>query len=406
MKIGPLAQAWLEKRQTALVELLGQLVVTESHAAQPAGVARVASLVIEQLSPLGFCFTEVAQRPLPESLDWLAELMSPGIPYSQLGATHSGFRRGEQHGRLLLLGDLDTAFPPGSPTGGDFRIEGGKVFGPGVADMKGGLVVMVAALQALRHLEVGLPDVAVVLSGDEQAGSLGSRQTVEKAGVGADWCLGLECARQGGKLMSGRGHIGVGRLTLRGRESHTGSAHAQGRNALDGLARLVIGFNRLTNEEEGTYITVTMAKAGRRRSVTPAHASAVVDIRTRGPEYWEAVTSRMRSLARTVEQDCGVTVELLAHNHRPGVRPDHGTELLLSIAERVGRDLSIRIDAFESAAAGSVSFRSPSAATLDGLGPVGGDLMTRNEYIQLDSLVSRAALLAGIIGQLAPLGRE
>ncbi|MCQ3804260.1 MAG: M20/M25/M40 family metallo-hydrolase [bacterium] len=401
MKIGPLSQRWLAERRPALVAMLEQLVLTESHAAQPAGVAEAASLVIEQLSSLGFSFTEIPQSPLPQALHWLEDLMSPGVPYSNLGATYSGFRRGERPGRLLLVGDLDTAFPPGSPTGG-FRIEGAKAFGPGVADMKGGLVVMVAALGALCHLGAGLPDIAVVLSGDEQAGSLGSRPTVERAGMGADWCLGLECARQGGKLMSGRGHIGVGRLTVRGRESHTGSAHAQGRNALDGLARLIVGFNRLTNEEQGTYITVTMAQAGRRRSVTPAHASAVVDIRTRGPDYWDAVVRRMHSLVPNVEEDCGVTVELLTHNHRPGVQPNERTEILLSIAEKVGEDLSIKIDAFESAAAGSVSFRSPSTATLDGLGPVGGDLMTRNEHVQVDSLVSRAALLAGIISQLPP----
>ena len=393
-------------RRTDLVALLEQLVSTESHAAQPAGVSKVACLVIEQLTPLGFSFTEVPQRPLPESLHWLEELMSPGVAYVKLGSTYSGFRGGERPGRLLLVGDLDTAFPPGSPTGGGFRMDGGKVFGPGVADMKGGLVVMVAALQALCHLKAPLPDIAVVLSGDEQAGSLGSRRTVERAAVGADWCLGLECARQGGKLMSGRGHIGVGRLTVTGRESHTGSAHSQGRNALEGLARLIVGFNRLTNEKEGTYITVTMAEGGRRRSVTPALASAVVDIRTRGPQYWEAVTSRMHSLARTVEEDAGLRVELLTHNHRPGVRPDRGAEVLLSIAERVGKDLSVKIEAFESAAAGSVSFRSPSTATLDGLGPVGGDLMTSDEHVQLDSLVSRAALLAGIIGQLAPGGQR
>ena len=401
MKSGLLAKAWLSERRSDLEAMLEELVSTGSHAAQPAGVAEVARRVIGRLAPLGFSFTEIPQRPIPESLRWLEELLSPGVAYRKLGASFSGFRGGEKPGLLLLVGDLDTAFPPDVPTPG-FRVEDGKAFGPGVADMKGGLVVMVAAVEALHHLGAGLPDIAVVLSGDEQAGSLGSRPTIERAGAGADWCLGLECARRGGKLMSGRGHIGVGRLTVKGRESHTGSAHAQGRNALDALARLVFGFNRLTNEEEGTYITVTMARAGRRRSVTPAHASAVVDIRTRGPRFWEAVTQRMNSQARAVARDSGVEVELLTHNHRPGVRPDRSAERLLSMARSVGAELSMKIQAFESPAAGSVSFRSPSTATLDGLGPVGGDLMTRNEHIEVDSLVPRAALLAGIISRLEP----
>lgn len=402
MSTGPLARAWLDSRRPRLLAMLEGLVDTESHAAQPEGVAEVASQIVRRLEPLGFSFAEVPQPPVPEALRWVEELMSPGVPYHRLASTYRGTRRGERPGRLLLVGDLDTAFPPGSPTGGGFRIEGEKAFGPGIADMKGGLVVMTAALEALGHLGVGLPDIVIVLSGDEQAGSLGSRPTVEQAGAGADWCLGLECARQGGKLMSGRGHIGVGKLTVTGQEAHTGSAHAQGRNALEALARLVLGFNRLTEVELGTIVTVTMARAGRRRSVTPAHASAVVDIRTRGPEFWNDVVGRMHAQARSVEQDLAVGVELLTHSHRPGVRPDRGTQRLLSVADRVGEELSIPIDAFESAAAGSVSFRSPPTATLDGLGPVGGDLMTRGEYIVIDSLVSRSALLAGIISRLQP----
>jgi glutamate carboxypeptidase len=384
------------------VELIERLVSISSHASQPDGVAEVAAQVMGKLAPLGFSFTEIPQKPLPQSLGWLEELMSPGVPYHRLAASYSGFRRGERPGRLLLVGDLDTAFPPNSPVGSGFRVEDGRVFGPGIADMKGGLVVMVAALEALHHLGLDLPDVAVVLSGDEQAGSLGSRPTVEQAGVGADWCLGLECARQGGKLMSGRGHIGVGRLTVKGRESHTGSAHAQGINALDALAHLILDFNRLTNQEHGTYVTVTMAESGRRRSVTPAHAVAVVDIRTRGPRFWDDVVGRMNALVHSVEGKSGVKVELLTHNHRPGVRPNRDTERLLTIAEEVGEEIGITTGAFESAAAGSVSFRDPSTATLDGLGPVGSDLMTRHENIELDSLVSRGALLAGIISKLRP----
>ena len=401
MTVAEQARAWLKRRRPALVAMLERLVSTESHAARPEGVREVASVVIGELASLGFSFTEVPQRPLPDSLRWVEEIMSPGVPYQRLGGAYSGFRPGERPGRLLLLGDLDTAFPSAG-AGGGFRVEGEKAFGPGVADMKGGLVVMVGALQALARLKVDLPDIALVLSGDEQAGSLGSRPVIEKAAAGADWCLGMECARQGGRLMSARGHIGVGRLAVKGRESHTGSAHGEGRSALDALARLIVGFNRLTDPRQGTYVTVTMAHAGRRRSVTPARAEAIVDIRTRAPRLWEESTGRMQTLAQETAEECGVEVELLTHSHRPGVRPDQGAEYLLSVARRVGESLGIRIGAFESPAAGSVSFRSPPTATLDGLGPVGGDLMTDREHIITESLVSRAALLAGVIAQLRP----
>ena len=205
--------------------------------------------------------------------------------------------------------------------------------------------------------------------------------------------------------MAARGHIGVGRLIVKGVEAHTGSARSEGINALEAVARLVIAFNLLTDPQAGTLVTVTMAESGRRRSIVPAHAVATVDIRTRAPDRWEAVTTTMRGLAEQEEHKSGARIELLMHNHRPGVLWDGGTDRMLELAREVGGELSIPIEAFESAAAGSSAFRRPSTPTLDGLGPLGADLMTMQENIDLDSLVPRAALLAGIIHRLPGLLR-
>lgn len=399
------AAEWLAARRSRYLELLEQLVTTESHAAHPDGVATVADTVIAELAPLGFQFERTPQSALPVTDHWLEELLSPGVSYTGLGATYSGSRPGVGAGRLLLLGDLDTAFPVGTLTDFPFRVDGNNAYGPGIADMKGGLVVLVAALEALHHFDLATPGIALVLSGDEQAGSLGSRPIIERASEGVDWCLCVECARRGGKLMAARGHIGVGRLIVKGVEAHTGSARSEGINALEAVARLVIAFNRLTDPEAGTLVTVTMAESGRRRSIVPAHAVATVDIRTRAPEPWEAVTTAMRGLAEEEENKSGARIELLMHNHRPGVLWDGGTDRMLELAREVGGELSIPIEAFESAAAGSSAFRPPSTPTLDGLGPLGSNLMTMQENIDLDSLVPRAAMLTEIIHRLPGLLR-
>lgn len=396
-------RTWLERRETQLLDLLEQLVVIESHAAHPAGVAAVAAVLVAELDPVGFSIEETAQRPIPPSQRWLEELFSPGVPYTDLGSTYSGLGPGASPGQLLLLGDLDTAFPFGSLSENPFRVENKRAYGPGIADMKGGLVVMVGALQVLHALGIERPDVALVLAGDEQAGSLGSRRVIEEIGQGADWCLCVECARGGGKLMSSRGHIGVGSLRVTGVEAHTGSARDSGVNALETLSRLVLAFNGLSDPEFGVLVTVTLARSGRRRSIVPALAEAVVDIRTSSVESWEATTTRMRETA-TAEADASRTkIDLQMHSHRPGVAQDEETDRMLELAARIGSELNLEIDAIGSAAAGSSAFRDPGTATLDGLGPLGGGLMTTDEHIEIDSLVPRAALLASLIHRLPQL---
>ena len=112
---------------------------------------------------------------------------------------------------------------------------------------------MVAALQALAELGLDRPEIALVLAGDEQAGSLGSRRAIEQIGVDARWCLCVECARRGGKLMGPRGHIGVGSVVVSGSEAHTGSSPGGGVDALNALARLILAFDNLSNPTEGRW---------------------------------------------------------------------------------------------------------------------------------------------------------
>jgi glutamate carboxypeptidase len=391
---------WLRTEEGRLLELLEHLVTTESHTAHPAGVAAVADALIGELAPLSFEFESSRPSPLVPADKWLEEIFTPGVPYESLGPTYVGSSPGTHPGKLLLLGDLDTAYPLGSIERFPFRIDGRRAHGPGIADMKGGLVVLVAALRALDHLGLGRPATTIVLSGDEQAGSLSSRPVIERAATDANWCLCVECARRGGKLMASRGHIGVGSIEVTGVEAHTGSARDDGIDALEALARLVLDLKDLSDPDAGTIVTVTIARAGRRRSVVPAHAEATVDIRTRSPEAWAAVTARMNHVVASVVNATGAEIALRPYNHRPGVTWGERTDELLGLAGRVGTSLSIDVEAFASAAAGSTAFAGPDTATLDGLGPLGGGLMTDDEHIEVDSLVPRAALLAGLIHEL------
>ncbi len=382
-------------QRPALPLLLAELVTIESHATQPAGVDAVGRVVERELAAAGLTW-ERRRGAVPAPADaWLTDLMLPGADYAGVAHVLVGRRPGGP-GRALLLGDLDTSYEPGATVRFPFRIEGGRALGPGVADMKGGLVVLVVALRALRGLSA--PAITVVLSPDEQAGSLASRAVIEAEARGADWCLCVECARDGGSLMGSRGHIGVGRLEVRGLEAHAGSAHSRGASAIEELAHLVIALQRLSDPARGLYVTVGQIGGGRRRSVVPGQAWCTVDIRTPDAAAWAALVARMREAVAS-RRDPRTSAELRVRDHRPGVPRADG---LIATARRAGAGAGIPFDVVASPAAGSSAFAGAlGVPTLDGMGPVGGDLMTDHEHVELESIGERAALLALTLHLLA-----
>lgn len=377
--------------------LLAELVGIESHASQPDGVARVGRAVERALAGTGIEWQHVrGAMPGPEDT-WLTDLVLPGFPYERVADVVVGRRPGTGL-RVLLLGDLDTSYEPGATSRYPFRIEGERAYGPGVADMKGGLVVLVGALRALPA--DGAPSLTVVLSPDEQAGSLSSRRVIEAAARDADVCLCVECAREGGNVMASRAHIGVARLDVYGREAHAGSAHASGANALEALADHTMALQRLTEPSKGIYVTVTIAAGGRRRSVVAGHAWCVIDVRTPDAPAWDATE---RCIRQVVARDVvpGTRAELRIRAHRPGVAWNERTDALLRIAQEAGAAAGITFDAIRSPAAGSSAFAGAlGVPTLDGMGPCGGDLMTDREHVELGSIEDRAVLLALTLSDL------
>lgn len=385
-------------QRSELTALLAELVGIESHASQPAGVERVGRLVQQALAGAGVSWRRVRGR-LPDAEEaWLAEVMLPGFDYQAVAEVVVGHREGGP-GRVLLLGDLDTAFEPGAARRFPFRIEAGRAYGPGVADMKGGLVVLVAAVRALSRTEA--PALAIVLSPDEQAGSLASRSVIEAAAADADACLCVECARDGGNLMGSRAHIGVARLDVWGVEAHAGSAHASGASAIEELAHYVLALQRLTDPAAGVYVTVGQIRGGRRRSVVPGHAWCTIDLRVPDASAWKMLEVRMRDLV-AVARVPRTRTELRVHSHRPGVPLTEKTERLIAIARRAGAAAGIGFGVVPSSAAGSSAFAGAlGIPTLDGMGPVGANLMTEREHIELKSLGERALLLALTLHLLA-----
>ncbi|MGH8872721.1 MAG: M20/M25/M40 family metallo-hydrolase [Acidimicrobiia bacterium] len=392
----------VESHLESHLDLLETLVRIPSHVTDPGGTDRVAEALLPDLVGMGFSVESIPQSPLPPEMRWIEAVMIPGLSQDQVGATHRVFRDGIGPESILLLGDLDTAFPYGESLAFPVSREGSRMFGPGVADMKGGLVTMIAALQALFDMEIPTPPIEVVLSGDEQAGSLGSRTVIETVAQKCAWALCVECARQGGKLMAERGHIGIGELVAEGHEAHAGSAYEQGVNAIDALARVIPPINSLSAPERGVLVTVTMIEGGRRRSVIPGEARATLDIRSSSRRDWDQTVQEL--LATVGEHGLG-RVTARTYAHRPGVAWTADTDRLLAIISDVAEPIGVGIEALRSSAAGSSAFAS-GCVVMDGMGPIGTGLMTRRESIEIDSIGERAAILAGTILALGERGRQ
>jgi glutamate carboxypeptidase len=394
-------RAYLDRHREALLALTADLVRIESHATQPEGVDAVGARVARELETAGYTVTATRGERVPADARWLEEVMLPGHDPERLAQHRVARKAGSGSGRVLLLGDLDTAFPPGSLGRFPFRVDGDRALGPGIADMKGGLAAMVYALKALEATALNtLGEIVVVLSADEQAGSLTARPVIEAAARGIDWAFCMECARDGGDLMGARAQIGAGRLDVHGRDAHAGSAYRKGVSAIEAIARKVQAINALTDPDRGVYVCVTQIHGGWRRTVIPGHATATLDVRTPGPEAWAETEAALRAIAARTDL-AGAAATLRLASHRPAVPWTPDTDRLIAIAREAGDALGLRFGVGRSAAAGSSAFVGPlRIPCLDGMGPTGGDLMTDQEHVLVPALGERAALLATVLHKL------
>lgn len=393
-RVGEQLLRFLESVEDRILAMLEAFTSLDTQWSNPRGVKELSAQISSHLSELGFAIDAIPQPGVERERAWLAEVLAPGVPYESLAPTYVASRDGTPGDRVLLLGDLDTALTPleGKP----FRVSDGRALGPGVADMKGGLVTMLWTLRALAELTIPTPPLDIVLSGDEQAGSLGSSLVISQVAKDAPWTLCMECARDGGKYMVSRGHIGVGRLEVTGRASHAGSDRAGGRSAIRHLAELIPAIDDLTSYDEGILVTVTIVSGGKRRSVVPSEATAILDLRALDSAGWDTLVDRLQQ--RVGPDD---SVRLRADYHRPGVEPGPRTHHLVESIRADSQCVGGFPGTTRSTAAGSSAFAAASgSAVLDGAGPPGGALMTDDEYVEIKGMAERAALLGSLLHRL------
>lgn len=308
---------------------------------------------------------------------------------------------GRSEGRILLLGHTDTVWPAGEIQKRPFRIDGNRAAGPGVFDMKAGIVLMWMALSALSELKAlrgGLArSVTVLLTSDEEVGSNSSRSLIESEAGESSAVLVLEPSLPGGVLKTAR--KGVGRFTLKaiGRAAHAGIDPSRGINAIEEISRQVIKLQGMSGTG-GTTVTVGVVQGGTRSNVVPAEAGIEVDVRVASMEEADRITKAIRSLAAELP---GARLAVRGSISRPPMERTAETVRLFKIAQVAAAEIGIDL---KEGSTGGASDGNLTAAmgipTLDGLGSVGDGAHAVDEYIEIESLPHRAALLAGMIERL------
>jgi glutamate carboxypeptidase len=308
--------------------------------------------------------------------------------------------------RLLLIGHMDTVFPDGTAAARPFRIDpDGRAHGPGVTDMKAGLLAGLYAVDALRRAGIALPfeRLTYVANPDEEIGSPVSSPVIRALAADVDGCLVLECARANGDIVSSRKGIADIEITVHGRAAHAGVEPEKGRSAILEAARLVRDLHALNGRWPGVTVNVGTIAGGIRPNVVAETCVLEVDVRAvRGPDLDAAENAVREVAARTEVEDVSVEVALRA-GHRPMEKLERSGRLVdtaVSLAHALGFDLR---DAATGGASDANTTSGLGVPTIDGLGPIGGLDHSPDEYLEVASIVPRTALVAAL---MLAIGRD
>lgn len=375
-------RAWLTGQEENMLLLLSDVVNIDSGSRDKAGVDAVGRRFADFFRSHGI---EVTSHPLTEVGDVLR------------AATPAG--RTEDR-PFVLLGHRDTVFPAGEATRRPFRREGSRAYGPGVADMKSGLVMNAFVLAAFKTIAPQVPVVAL-MTGDEEIGSRTSRPVIETEVKAARAVFNAEPGRANGNIVNGRKGGLVFRFDVQGKAAHSGANFTAGASAIKSAAHKILALHALSRIEEGITVNVGLIGGGQSVNTVAPHAWGEIDVRYVSPGQREALVGEIDAIMARSEVDGTSASAALKSEFLPLARSPAG-DALGAFYLAVARDLGHGIDAeFTGGCADSGFTASMGVPTICGLGAVGGMYHTVDEYIEVRTVAERACILATAIARLA-----
>ncbi|HWZ43574.1 MAG TPA: M20 family metallopeptidase [Candidatus Saccharimonadales bacterium] len=376
--IVPQVLSFCRQNESQILALLQRLVETESPSDTKAAVDAAGSILVQEFEALGGQITIHRQKNCGDHLQ--AEFH--GAPGQK---------------PVMLLGHFDTVWPAGTLKTMPYRVDRGRVYGPGVFDMKAGITMMVFALRALKELGVkGHRPVTIFLDTDEEVGSESSRPLTEAIAGQCEAVLVLEPS-QGPQGFLKTSRKGVGDCTIRvyGRASHAGVDFEKGQSAIVELAHQILAITKFADVPRGITVNPGVVQGGTRTNVVAAEAWVEVDLRVARLADAAELLKRLQSL-KPVNPEC--RLEFSGGINRPPMERTAGTVRLLEAAQTIARSIGVELGESSTGGGSDGNFTSAlGIPTLDGLGAVGEGAHAAHESIELERLYERCSVLAGLI---------
>jgi glutamate carboxypeptidase len=372
----------LGRQHQAMVGLLAELVNIESGSYNKGGVDAVEDRLRAWLEAAG-----IACEQFPN--ERFGNCMAARLPGG-----------GGGNRPIILMGHCDTVFPDGTVARRPFRIDGNQAFGPGVADMKAGLVMNTFVLDALRRFGAPWPTTGLYTA-DEEIASPSSRPIIEAEAKGARAVFNAEPGRPSGNLVSRRKGAAFIELEVTGRASHSGAAHAQGVSAIEAMARKIQRLHKLTDYDLGTTVNVGLVQGGQSVNTVAPRATAGIDVRFPTLNIMEKILGEVREICNCCELPGSENRILREGNFLP-LEQDQASRELLDLYARSASGLGMQISGEATGGSADSGFTAAlGTPTLCGTGPVGGNAHTDDEWCRIDTMVPRAQALALTILQVA-----
>lgn len=377
--------AWLEEREPAMVDLLRDLVDTDSNSFDKAGVDAVGARLRAFLEDEGIACEE--------------------IPVETRGDALKASVAGEGGNRpILLMGHRDTVFPTGEAARRPFRIENGRAYGPGVADMKAGLTMNAFLLAAFNELGGAPAPLVGLFTGDEEIGSPTSRPIIEDEARKARAVFNSEPGRPSGNVVTGRKGGVFFAARVFGKAAHSGGNFKEGISAIEEAARKIQAWHQITDLDRGVTVNVGLVSGGQSVNTVAPETSCGIDLRYQDPADRDRAVKAVMDIAETcsvpgTRGEIEITGEFSPLNQSPESRAIF--EHYVACAADAG--LAVEGE-FSGGCADSGFTAGVGAPTICAVGPVGGKGHSPEEYLELGTLLTRAQAMALAIMRLGPEG--
>ena len=374
-------RAFTDSNQDRIIALIEELVLIETPTLRTETHPRIHEILIREFARAGYsCFRRSGKT-------------SGGLLYSRPA------RRERNREAQLILGHCDTVWDIGTlKKDMPLKIEGNMMKGPGVYDMKAGLAQTVYALRALKELKI-FPSITpvVLITSDEELGSDDSVKLIKSLSKKVKRVLIPEPSfGETGSLKTSRKGVGRYEIRITGKAAHSGLEPEKGISAVVVLADVIKELSFLNDYAQGISVNVGLVEGGTRENVVPAESRALVDVRIRTTiDAWK-IDQAIRSIQPSLP---GAAIEVTGGIDRPPMEKTEANQELWKKAEKVGKELGLDLKGVESGGASDGNFTSEFVATLGGLGPVGGGAHALHEFIRLDKVSERTALLAMLMIQ-------